>query len=52
MSQLDEPRVLLVNDDPGSLFALQTILSDLDASIVTAMRATMGGGMVRTATEA
>jgi diguanylate cyclase (GGDEF)-like protein/PAS domain S-box-containing protein len=30
------PKVLLVNDDPGSLFALTTILSDLDASIETA----------------
>ncbi|MGZ3238364.1 MAG: response regulator, partial [Burkholderiaceae bacterium] len=32
----DEPRVLLVNDDPGTLFALHTILTDLDASIETA----------------
>jgi len=32
----DEIRVLLVNDDPGSRFALQTILTDLDAMIETA----------------
>ncbi len=36
MPQLEEPKVLLVNDDPRSLFALQTILSDVDASIMTA----------------
>jgi diguanylate cyclase (GGDEF)-like protein/PAS domain S-box-containing protein len=28
--------VLLVNDDPGTLFALRTVLGDLDAEIVTA----------------
>jgi diguanylate cyclase (GGDEF)-like protein len=28
--------VLLVNDDPGTLFALRTVLSDLNAEIVTA----------------
>jgi diguanylate cyclase (GGDEF)-like protein len=28
--------VLLVNDDPGTLFALRTVLSDLSADIVTA----------------
>jgi diguanylate cyclase (GGDEF)-like protein/PAS domain S-box-containing protein len=33
----DDVRVLLVNDDPGTLFALHTILSDLDASIETAV---------------
>jgi diguanylate cyclase (GGDEF)-like protein/PAS domain S-box-containing protein len=32
----DEPAVLLVNDDAGALFALRTVLSDLDADIVTA----------------
>ena len=32
----DEPAVLLVNDDPGALFALRAVLSDLDATIVTA----------------
>lgn len=32
----EEIRVLLVNDDPGSRFALQTILTDLDATIETA----------------
>jgi diguanylate cyclase (GGDEF)-like protein/PAS domain S-box-containing protein len=32
----DEIAVLLVNDDPGALFALRTVLSDLDATIVTA----------------
>ncbi|HJV85495.1 MAG TPA: EAL domain-containing protein [Noviherbaspirillum sp.] len=36
MNEADEIRVLLVNDDPGSLFALSTILTDLDASIETA----------------
>jgi diguanylate cyclase (GGDEF)-like protein/PAS domain S-box-containing protein len=34
--QQDELAVLLVNDDPGTLFALRTVLSDLDAEIVTA----------------
>ena len=28
--------ILLVNDDPGTLFGLRAVLSDLDASIVTA----------------
>ena len=28
--------ILLVNDDPGALFALRAVLSDLDANIVTA----------------
>ena len=28
--------ILLVNDDPGALFALRAVLSDLDADIVTA----------------
>jgi CheY-like chemotaxis protein len=28
--------VLLVNNDPGALFALRTVLGDLDAAIVTA----------------
>ena len=28
--------VLLVNDDPGTLFALRTVLGDIDAEIVTA----------------
>ncbi|MGE5652334.1 EAL domain-containing protein [Noviherbaspirillum sp. UKPF54] len=36
MVQTDEIRVLLVNDDPGSRFALHTILTDLDAGIETA----------------
>jgi diguanylate cyclase (GGDEF)-like protein/PAS domain S-box-containing protein len=36
MNEADEIRVLLVNDDPGSLFALNTILTDLEASIETA----------------
>ncbi|MBI1889683.1 MAG: EAL domain-containing protein [Burkholderiales bacterium] len=36
MAQNDESRVLLVNDDPGSLFALHTILDDLDAWVETA----------------
>jgi diguanylate cyclase (GGDEF)-like protein/PAS domain S-box-containing protein len=37
MVPTDEIRVLVVNDDPGSLFALNTILTDLDASIETAV---------------
>jgi diguanylate cyclase (GGDEF)-like protein/PAS domain S-box-containing protein len=37
MVPTDEIRVLVVNDDPGSLFALNTILADLDASIETAV---------------
>lgn len=36
MALTDEIKVLLVNDDPGSLFALQTILADLDVPIETA----------------
>ncbi|MDQ2990801.1 MAG: diguanylate cyclase, partial [Pseudomonadota bacterium] len=32
----DQVCVLLVNDDPGALFALRAVLSDLDAEIVTA----------------
>jgi diguanylate cyclase (GGDEF)-like protein/PAS domain S-box-containing protein len=32
----DEASVLLVNDDPGTLFALRAALSDLEASVVTA----------------
>ncbi|HYD62287.1 MAG TPA: EAL domain-containing protein [Noviherbaspirillum sp.] len=36
MTYTNEISVLLVNDDPGSLFALHTILTDLDASIETA----------------
>ena len=32
----DEPAILLVNDDPGALFALRTVLSDLDTHIVSA----------------
>jgi diguanylate cyclase (GGDEF)-like protein/PAS domain S-box-containing protein len=31
-----EVSVLLVNDDPGALFALRAVLGDLDATIVTA----------------
>ena len=31
-----ELAVLLVNDDPGALFALRTVLGDLDAAIVSA----------------
>jgi diguanylate cyclase (GGDEF)-like protein/PAS domain S-box-containing protein len=31
-----ELAILLVNDDPGALFALRTVLSDLDVAIVTA----------------
>jgi diguanylate cyclase (GGDEF)-like protein/PAS domain S-box-containing protein len=30
------PAILLVNDDPGALFALRTVLSDLDVDIATA----------------
>lgn len=36
MALTDEIKVLLVNDDPGSLFALHTILADLDVPIETA----------------
>jgi diguanylate cyclase (GGDEF)-like protein/PAS domain S-box-containing protein len=32
----DEVAVLVVNDDPGALFALRAVLSDLEAAIVTA----------------
>jgi diguanylate cyclase (GGDEF)-like protein/PAS domain S-box-containing protein len=32
----DQVCVLLVNDDPGALFALRAVLSDLDAEIITA----------------
>ena len=32
----DEVAVLVVNDDPGALFALRAVLGDLDAAIVTA----------------
>ena len=31
-----EPAILLVNDDPGALFALRSVLGDLDAALVTA----------------
>ncbi|WP_313166721.1 putative bifunctional diguanylate cyclase/phosphodiesterase [Massilia oculi] len=31
-----EPAILLVNDDPGALFALRSVLGDLDADLVTA----------------
>ena len=37
IAHADKIRVLVVNDDPGTLFALQTILTDLDASIETAV---------------
>jgi diguanylate cyclase (GGDEF)-like protein/PAS domain S-box-containing protein len=37
MLPTDQIRVLVVNDDAGSLFALNTILTDLDASIETAV---------------
>jgi diguanylate cyclase (GGDEF)-like protein/PAS domain S-box-containing protein len=37
MLPTDQIRVLIVNDDAGSLFALNTILTDLDASIETAV---------------
>jgi diguanylate cyclase (GGDEF)-like protein/PAS domain S-box-containing protein len=37
MIPANEIRVLVVNDDAGSLFALNTILADLDASIETAV---------------
>ncbi len=36
MSPTEAIKILLVNDDPGSLFALHTILTDLDAQIETA----------------
>ncbi|OIJ43479.1 response regulator [Massilia timonae] len=32
----EAPAVLLVNDDPGALFALRSVLGDLDADLVTA----------------
>jgi len=34
--QQDVSAILLVNDDPGALFALRTVLGDLDTAIVTA----------------
>lgn len=37
MTPPEEIRILLVNDDPGSLFALQTILTDLGSPVTTAM---------------
>ncbi len=36
MTQADDIKILLVNDDPGALFALHTVLNDLEASIETA----------------
>ena len=36
VARQDAPAILLVNDDAGALFALRTVLSDLDAGIVTA----------------
>ena len=36
LARQDEPAILLVNDDPSALFALRTVLSDLEAEIVTA----------------
>ena len=36
MTSTDEIRILLVNDDPGSLFALQTVLTDLGTPVETA----------------
>jgi diguanylate cyclase (GGDEF)-like protein/PAS domain S-box-containing protein len=36
MAYTDKIRVLVVNDDAGSLFALHTVLTDLDATIETA----------------
>jgi diguanylate cyclase (GGDEF)-like protein/PAS domain S-box-containing protein len=36
MVQQDDIAILLVNDDPGALFALRTVLSDLNANLVTA----------------
>lgn len=36
MAPIDEIRVLLVNDDPGSLFALHTILIDIGVPVETA----------------
>jgi diguanylate cyclase (GGDEF)-like protein/PAS domain S-box-containing protein len=44
MPSIDPIRVLLVNDDPGTLFALQTVLSDLDAVIETANSGTAALG--------
>ncbi len=32
----DSINILLVNDDPGSLFALRVVLSDLNANVITA----------------
>src|SRR5690242_3802590 len=36
MTPSNVSQILLVNDDPGSLFALSTILSDLDTLVETA----------------
>ena len=36
MALQDEVAVLVVNDNPGALFALRPVLGDLDAAIVTA----------------
>src|SRR5918999_6393035 len=36
MTQDDTTRLLLVNDNPSALFALHTILSDLEATTLTA----------------
>ncbi len=36
MIQPDDISVLLVNDDPGAMFALRSVLADLDASVETA----------------
>ena len=36
MTQADDIGVLLVNDDPGVMFALRSVLTDLDASVETA----------------
>ncbi|MGH8567445.1 MAG: response regulator, partial [Gammaproteobacteria bacterium] len=36
MTQDDATRLLLVNDNPRELFALHTILSDLEAATLTA----------------
>ncbi|MDF3035847.1 MAG: hypothetical protein K0S28_1121 [Paucimonas sp.] len=40
MPNFQDIRILLVNDDAGSLFALNTILSDLDAEVETASSGT------------
>jgi len=36
IARQEMPAILLVNDDPGALFALRTVLSDLDVDIATA----------------